>query len=353
MNEEYRIRAYCGLVENDSIWLYDECLDMLFKADSEGNFKSICHLKQEKESEIFVIKLVYWEGKVFAFSRYKCGYWIIQEQLPGGNICDFHKYVDNCSIQSVEQHKNEVWIFPQTSDTPINCINLDTLEVDRIEWMCSENINSITKTIYQNNHIYFATRSVNNVYVGDVDCINREIKYFNVDKAKYVNCVCIHQESIYVLYLNNAREVILEKYTLDGMSERTYVLNKTINMKDSMAITFNMMEIEENHLILYQYDVCRIIDVDLETGKTIEIYNKKDKVGGFSEAHRYKGKVFLTSICGDIGVFDIRCKQFEIRKCYLSKNIKYELLKDTIMRNNLVFDSPNIGIESLIHVMCK
>lgn len=355
MSEVFGVRAYCGLVENDNLWFCDKGFDTLFMADSRGQLNYVCDLTKKAGPGLAIIKIVFWKESIIAFPRYSYGYWMIHSVSDDKWDADYYEYGHDadCTISAIEQNGNEVWVFPNTSDIPIYCIDLDTQKTERINWMCPEKSSYITKTVYRNKHIYFATRLENRIYIGDFDCDKRKATYTKVDNARYVNCICVHQESVYALYINRLGETVLEKFTLDGISQKEYILREVNDIKNSLTITYLMMEIVDKHLILYQYDSYRIIDVNLDDNTRTDIYYDSNAKGGFWESYKLDNKTFLISACGDAGIFSHTSKKFETITFSATLGTKGKLCKKLLMEEDCIVESICLGLDAYINAILQ
>lgn len=342
-------KAFCGLSDEKGIWICDENTLTLYRADKDFKINNAFLLQNHTENDLGIMGIFLWKSRINLLSRANYKIWIFTEDGIEKSLCFCPG--NNELVSSMEQYKNEVWMFPSCCEHPVLILNLETLETRTLELKCMIKNAYLTDTFFSNGHIYFMTRKENDIQLGEVDCRQEYVKYRKIHDAKRSNCVYVDNENVYTLYLDKYGSSILEAFSLEGEFQWQKRLNKEINIRDDDSIEFLFMNIKNNVLTLYQYNEFNIILIDLNKSEEIISKISCSKKCGIRKKLEIDNKTILILREEGFAMYDE--KKNELRKIEFSiENTIYDKVVEAyINKHAVIVENEEVNLRSLLSIM--
>ena len=314
--------------KNSNYWIPIYNTDILIKGSKDELFKYVGNLDFKKHgiNNKCILKAFDAGDNVVLFARDSYDVWIVNKFT---NNINHHKYYD-CSkaeIADIVQCDESVVILPYDSDSPTIIWNTNTYDADIVKMNDMPLVNpyAFVRGVANDDYVYSATRSLDNVYIVRINVKSRE-SIFLKTSLRMVNAMCIKDDNLWLFGLSKNNKTVVQKYNSRKEVEEEYYIKDIDDVSENGYMKYFRICVYENKLFLIPSSNKKIYVYDLETdgghylNYPIEDINKStDKAGYFVE---------IQSIDSDIILFPYGFESI----------MKLNLIDETISVMSILFD---------------
>lgn len=268
------------LDDNSDWWIQLASLNAVFYCKKNGENCYVGSLKgNEKALGWKVGKIIEQGDYIYFFSRYEYVLWRYSKE---DKKFEMFKYLDENveTLKGYELDGENVWIFPNNFTAPIIKLRLSDFHTKKISGNCGEEYEKslITRTIYSDDVIYYASRNETNVKIGIFNTKNESIDYIDLPFAKYANCIDVFDGKIWVLYQTTDNRRIVAIIDISTNDIKQINLPQEVGLVDPPRYRYFRMFVKKNKIFLIGTTNYMVEMYDVENG-TIEFL--KETTGPF------------------------------------------------------------------------
>lgn len=247
----------------------------LIKENKESLYVGNLYEKGNGVDNFAIAKVIVRNDKVLFFSRNTYSLWTLDKKTMNITYFEYCKK-DNTKVLSVEENDEYAWIYPnkfENADEQIMSINLETLEVRTIDINYDSVVDKspITRLQCYKDELIFATREESKIRVIRINCKSQNIFNFSIDDARFVNCIYVDDDGVWVLYLDGFEKTRLALFSQTGEIILSYDLSINIIMDNSLRITIPCMVKRKDRIVFVHADRSEIDVIELQDGGKYEI----------------------------------------------------------------------------------
>ncbi len=337
--------AWGAVVDSEkNYWIPIYKTDALIKGGKDGLYEYIGNLDFRKYGikDKCILKVFEVKNHVLLFARTSYDLWIVDKLT---NKLMHKKYYDASKnvISDIVQCGDNAVIFPYSSDNPIIIWNMNSHNVDFLQYDKKPPINqfAFVRGISNDKFVYSATRSLNEVYVCKVD-VNDKKTLFYKTSLRMVNAISIKDDNVWIFGLSRDNKTVFQEYNYD-MSKLIgqYILSDIEQVLENGNMKYLRMCVYKDKIVLIPYSAKRIYIYDLKIGggHYLEYPNDVDnevinKGASFVEIQRKGYYIFLFPF-GYNGIMKLNLEDEKI------SNIKFsfEPELDRLLNTNVLLSS--------------
>lgn len=278
-----------ALINKDECWFPSMEVNGLFYGKMENgetvSLKKVCEF-EELEADNHIRKVIDTKDAIYFFSEIASDMWkwdknekiMVKKNYSGKR---------KMRIANVEKIENNIWIMPCKFDMPVICYDYENEISKEIDWSSniyeSADANTITRTVVHQNCIYFCTRVPDRILLYKIDCESRKIDCFPIEDIRYVNCLTVYENGVWILGTNKNAQTIIAKVDICNIdkAKKSNVL-KRIKLENDQRLTYFKMIPFGKELFLLPASGEKICVLNMENMKEEileyprEIENKKN-----------------------------------------------------------------------------
>ena len=297
------ISCYSGYVdEHKTVCIPSAEISSVFLLDENREVTDVFLYEVSNDKDCGIIKICEVENEIFCFERNQYKYWKfnkITRNIEGTIFSNIKGYITSAVIEN----KN-VWLFPLDFSSPIVIVSLIDETITELQWHGDKTFinklvgTSMIKSYYSNGYIYLANRNENNIYLIEINCSTRNIKYKKIEDIKRINAVAAGEQHVYVLCLKLNDRTIVKKYNMQN-----FLLDEEIEVSEYVKI-HNINPLEYGRMIYFGNS---LLIFSINKGDVIIVDNKKV----ISELKNQEG-VIVKNSCYDYQLIDDECFIFSL-----------------------------------------
>jgi len=268
------ISSWGAIVDSEqNFWIPIYNTDILIKGSCNGSYEYIGNLsfKEYGIDNKCILKVFELDDNVFFFARASYDLWILDKLT---NKLTHQKYYDGSKdvIADIVQCGENVVVLPYGLDNSIIIWNMVSHNVDVLQYDSIPPIKqlSFVRAIKSEGFVFSATRSLNSVYVCQID-VNRKKMFFYETSLRMVNAIDIKEDGIWLFGLSSDNKTLFQKYKID------------------------MSELIEQHII---NDIEPVLENGIMRYFRICVY--KDKIALIPS---FSGRIYIYDLKTDVGYF--------------------------------------------------
>jgi len=165
----------------------------------------------------------------------------------------------------------DAWIIPRVFKHPIIKYNLNTRQIQRIEWNKKEwsglDSGMTTELCLCKNKIFLATKKINNIMLICIDTTEFGINGYLLDIFEAVSSVFVMGERIGVYGKSKKRENIICEYDIDGRLCHVHKMNEISIHENGADTPYKCIAYDQNHILFLPYHEKNIYLYTIKTGE--------------------------------------------------------------------------------------
>ena len=326
-----KVLSWGAVVDDEkNFWIPIYNTDALFKGRYNGSYEYIGNLnfREYGIDDKCILKVVETNDHVLLFARASYDVWIVDKIT---NKLTHQKYYDwtKGGIADIVQCGENVVVLPYSSDNSIIIWNMISYEVNVLQYDSIPPINNFAfvRGIECGGNVFSATRSLNGVYVCQIDVTQKKTLFFETS-LRMVNAVDIKEDGIWLFGLSSDNKTIFQKYKID-MSEliEQHIIRDIEPVLENGNMKFFRICVHKNKIILIPSSSGRIYVYDLKKDEGRYLEYPDDAIDGVVN----KGGTFVEIQC-------VGCEIF-LFPFGFDRIMKLNLEDETISSIQIYFDS--------------
>ena len=347
-----KIYSYSGLLEDGRLWIPIKDSNTLycFETDYKGSFVGFLDGSTGKKC-IEIWWIISYKNFLFLFSRNSYELWRVDKE------CKDIKYVkylneDVNGISNVELYDGIAWVLPDSFNGNIIRVDLESLTAQKKNYLKQgmDCYGPITPTKLRDGKVYFASRTENSICVYSFDCLNNVINSYPINNAKFVNCIDVDEDSIWILYLSKEKKEILLRKSVSSNSIEVFDLSEKIKLSNSIRMDYLRIIRKDNELLFIPFFNESIIRFSLDTMEMIDVTPSDDKdYIVYSNAQVYLDLIILFSpSIGKIKKYNINSKEYGEMNLTMSFEESSRYYKAFISANPIIYEHEGFMLTSYV-----